>query len=345
MFFLGLLFFLLAIGCAFRNNKFWTIIILAVFTILIAYRGPDTGTDTRSYIDMYRDIVSNGYTGYPEPLYGYAEVLFSKLGFDFYEFQLAMTTIMMTIIYLTVRKSSPNYAFSLFVFYGLYFVMYTMNVYRQMFAVTLVLYGYTFLYQNRKLIFAGIIIAATLIHFSSIIAFAALLVPKINIRSTTPAVFYVIMSIVIGSVISDHLLFSLAGKYAHYLTSISGTGLRSDSRFILALLLSLFLSGLLLMCYLSATPDQRNNFWFKLYFVGILLNNICLQMELGLRITWIFSISGIIALAIIVTQGKNKTKRGLSFAIGCCLCILFFTFLLTNSARILPYENKLLPGL
>lgn len=335
------IFILLALGYGFRNHSWWILLCLTGLAVFIGYRDLSVGTDSPSYYDMYHWAGEGGYNGYPEILYGYAEVIFYRLGASFWEFQFILFFISGLLIWKVVKKWSPNGAFSIFIYYGLYLVMYATNATRQIFAVTLVLWAYSFLVQGKKWHFAAIVLTACGFHISSCLAFTALLVNKINLKSNKFIFLTVIGSLIIGVFMPVSLLTKLAGDYGHYLENVSGSGLRSETRLVSAFLLSFFWSTLLLILSLCTDKNIKNNFWLKMYYVAILVNNICMRAEQGLRIVWIFSIAEIIALPIIVKHSKLSREIVVPI-IYCYLAIFFFTLLGTNSADVCPYRSILI---
>ncbi len=340
MFIFVVVFFLLAFGIRFGKNKYWLFVCTLIMAILIGTRAISVGTDTKSYLTMYESAMLFGYQGYPEPGYGMAQVFFCNMGFDFTMFQTAMSIVMCLMLYMVIRRVSSNYAFSLFVFYALYFVMYSMNVFRQVFAVVILLCAYSYLFKGKKIYFVIGVIIASLFHMSSVIALPTLFINRLRIRKTYIVISVICFSFILGIVLSPQLYTSLAGGYAHYL--INADSMRSGNRLLLSIALSTFWSALFIICFLSTNYRLRENFWFKMYFIATVANNICLRMELGIRIMWILSICEVIALPLCVKYSRKISKTSMSGIIISALTIFFFAMLLTNSADVLPYESKIL---
>ena len=332
------LFILLLIGIKKRNSRGWLFICTFSMAIIIGTRTIEVGTDTKSYIALYKSIVANGYIAVVEPGYGFSEYFFSQLGFGFNLFQTAMTLIMFYLLYTTIRKSSVDYAFSLFIFYGMYFMMYTMNIYRQMFAVMVLLMGYFYLSQGRKKIFLILVVIAMLFHMSSVVAFGALFINKIKVGKRSKTMIMVILSLMIGFVMSPQVFASVAGGYAHYLLD-SDDLVRTGTRLLQGIFLSIFWSILFVSCYLFTDARIRENFWFKMFYLATILNNVCLRLELGLRILLIFSICQVIALPLCVSYRKGISKASFTGIIILFLTVFFYTMLLTNSADVVPYKS------
>lgn len=336
-----LIFFVLAFGSGFKNRQLWCLLCLIGLAVFIGFRDLDVGTDSHSYYDMFIWAGKEGYHGYPEILYGYSEVLFYRLGFSFWEFQFTLFLISFFLIWRTIRNWSPNEAFSIFVYYGLYLVMYATNATRQIFAVSIVLYAYNFLAQDKKLKFIALIILASGFHVSSLIALAALFISKVKIKSFKFISSTILISLILGFIMPVNALMMLSGDYSHYLNDVDGSGLRTAHRLYLALILSIFWSILLLICTFFIRRETKDNFWVKMYYIAILVNNICMRAEQGLRIVWLFSIAEIIAFPIIVKRCTLKDKWVMQVIISVFLAVFFFTLFITNSADVWPYKNIL----
>jgi len=339
---LGSLFFILAFGSSFKNQQTWVFASLLILTALIGFRELSVGDDSYSYYNMYNGAGAHGYQGYPEILYGYTEVLFCKLGFTFWQFQFTLFAIGFYAIWKAIKQWSPNQSFSVFVFYGLYLAMYAMNATRQIFAVSLLLWGYSYLAQNKYIKFSALVALACGFHTSCVLAYSALLIPKFHYKSRSKIIFIVLLSLIIGLIMPVEYLVTLSGNYGHYLNTVDSNGLRTESRLIQALFLSIFWSTLLIICLNYMKDIIKQNFWVKLYIVAIIVNNLCMRTEQGLRIVWIFSIAEIIALPLIIQNSKIISSTLMKLIVVVFLTIFFFTLLGTNSASVLPYYNRLL---
>lgn len=335
------LFLFLLWGSVAKASKGWTIVILFLFSILIGFRDGEVGTDTMAYASLYEDIGMNGYTGYPEPLFGYLNFWCYKLGLDFSVFQWGLALGMMFLIGKVVFDHSPNYGYSVFVLYALYFIFYTMNITRQMFAVSILFYGYAQLYKGYKWRFLISVVLATLCHFISIVSLIILFVDKIKLKSVFWVLISVLFSCVVGLVVSDSFFITIAGDYAGYLVNSFSSGFRDENRILLSMLLAIGWSGLFTFIYIYIDRNLRNNFWFKIYYIAVIINNLTLRMELGLRVVLLFSIVEILVFPMFLLQNRMKQRFLPIVLVNMALAIFFFIFLWNNSAGILPYRNLL----
>lgn len=255
-------------------------------------------------------------------------------------FQFVLSFTMLSLIMTVVRKYTSYSLYSIFVLYGCYFIFYTMNISRQMFAVSLILYGYHFLYRRKTWRFILCVLLAAGFHAISILALTALFIRKINFN-TPGTLLFLIGSLILGLLLSDSFLMNLAGKYGHYLAD--SDGFREPQRLYLSVLLAAFWSSLAAWVYWRTVPQMRNNLWFKIYFAAIILNNLVLRTELGLRCVMLFSIVEIIVFPLFVYAGPRPWRHLNALIVNSYITIFFGVFFGTNSANILPYTNTLLP--
>lgn len=328
--------------------KRWPSVLLIFlgFAILIGFRGIDVGVDTKLFQRIYITLSNGKYVGYPEPLYAYMNIWANQLGLSYNVFLFILGLIFSTCMSVGICLSSPKPGFSVFSIYGLYMIFYAMNISRQMIAVAIVFLAYTLLSRHKKLWFILLVLIASQIHSSAIIALVALILTSLDLSNKRFIIVSVSISILLGILLSDSLIMSLAdklgGDYALYLHQTNNrNGFRTDERVLLGILLALYWTSLFLFVLRYIKRPWRNSLWMKLYFVAILCINLTMRMELGLRIVLYFSVAEAIAFAIFIGNNRLRFKPTGSFVISLYLIIFFTVFLLGNSAGILPYTNIL----
>ena len=312
---------------------FWCYIVILSF--LIGFRGINVGADTVSYDMIYREISSRGYGSYPEPLYGYINELFGTFGFTFQWFQTILTGICLSLGGRTILKRSPNISLSLFFLLTMFFVFYAMNGYRQTMACFLLLFAYDFLLKGGKndyVIFTIMVFIAIGFHKASICAF---ILPFIINRkfSFNFIVLAVIISLIIGLLMTNDVLSPFVGGYEGYLSRKAGT--RTFDRTIMAVLLAVYWVGAYVLAIILCGKDMRNSAYLKMNLVAILINNILIKQEQGLRVVLFFSILQVVTYPLIIEKSNKKMQSAICLMFY--ISIFFFTFLLANSALIVPY--------
>lgn len=315
--------------------SFWGI--LLVFSVLIGFRSLTVGVDIRAYFQMFHMIGRNGYHGYPEPLYGYLMYFIYQIKNDFHFFQWVISLLMLSCYAFVIRRESPNRIFSWFVLLTIYFICYTMNVNRQMIAVSVVLYAYYLLKNNRAYAFIGWVVVAALIHSSALVALAALLYRKISISDRLFVYILLIGSLFIGVLLNNDMVSPFVGSYGGYLEG----GYRTEDRTLQAFLLSAYWTGLFVYVYETVDDEFHENFWMKIYFMAIIVMNIMLRLELGLRIVFYFSVVEVILFPLYLVNVKEQYRVVSPYVVVFFLSVFFFYFLSTNSAGVTPYTSIL----
>lgn len=344
IFFTVLWFLLFVLGLSpLKNERGIFLFFLLLFSILVGFRDTTVGADTSTYLGIYNMIGNSGYMGYPEPLYGYLNYFMYVMGFSFNLSQWIFSLIQVLIIYYVVVNNSKNYIFSLFVLYSMYFVFYSMNVTRQILSVSVVLLAYHFLNKGGVLNFFILVVFASLFHASAIIASFGYLAKVINLKN-----IQFVYCLILGSFLLGYFFFSsevvtgfIGVKYIGYFED-SGNGLRNVDRKNLAALLSFF--WIVLFAFMSYISDKKtkHTLWYQLYIIGIVILNVFMQLELGLRLAFFFSVVQIVLFPLFWKRSIVFSKEITYLIIALFSGIFFFVFLLNNSASILPYRNILI---
>ena len=340
MWLFSVLWFIVLMTCFFKNKKFVFYAILFLFSLLIGFRSETVGADTYVYADIYEMIGQNGYEGYPEPLYGYFNYVCYQLGLQFNVMQWIVSCIMLFLFANVIVKNSPNRNSSLFFLFSLFFIFYSMNVTRQMLAVSVVLYGYYLLDLEKVKGFILCMVIAATCHLSALVAFSILLIRNVKLNSFY---FYLLLifSFVIGTFFFDGNIFRIiAGPYAKFFVE-SDAGIRTGDRIFYAILLILFWNILCIFIYKTAKKEKLDTLWFKIYLFGLLINNMTYRLELGLRIVFYFSIVQIIFFPIYLSNNREREKLFIWGVLLMFVGIFFFVFLSNGSAGVLPYSNLL----
>ena len=321
-----------------KNNtllmQFW----LILFAFLIGFRGEDVGVDTRGYIQIYEWIHEYGYNGYPEPLYGYINSFFAQMGMSFGISQFIMFLIAFEIYALIIRRLSLNKIFSVFMLYSMYFVFYSMNVSRQMLATSILLLAYYYFFHKRRIGTSIICVtAAAMIHISSIVSLGYLFINKINLEKKGLIILLLTISFALGAFfLNDNILSVFAGPYSRYIES--NFGIRPEIRYLQSFILSLFWSILCFIITVTSNFKLRNTPYYKLYILSILASNLMMNLELGLRVVFCFSVIQIVFFPMYIENNILPKRNMAQLIISIFYGIFFFIFLCNNSAGILPYN-------
>lgn len=318
-----------------KNNKYICWGVLFFLSIMMGYRGVEVGPDTGTYSFLF-DWIREGGALHLEPLWRLVNYIVYILGGGFNEMLWVVSSIILFFIYIST-KESPNRLFSIFVFYSIYYVFYSMNIMRQMVAVSIVMYGYTLFNKGYKWRFVFSVLMAMMFHSTGILGFAIFFLKKFKI-SMQRVCLLIFFSLFAGFLVNATLLGIVAGPYAGYL--LKADFFRPSVVSVLAL--CVLLSSFYAYIFWTSTEEFRSSLWMKIFLVGVILNNAMFKLELGTRLVMFFSVVQILVLPLYFYNNIIKQKY---LGIGVVILYLagiFFVLLGIRSVDIYPYSNVLL---
>ena len=311
----------------------YEVFFIAVLTLafFLGFRGENVGADTLRYIEYY-NYMEYGL-GYMEICWNLMSVTIKHLGFSAYAFHfiIACLTLSMISFVLTRFHDKQINWLGLFFLYSLGFYLLMFNGMRQLFAGSIVLIGFYNLAVNRNKSFFFFVLLATLFHGSSIFALSAYLLRWLKLNQTR-ILFSLIATLLIGLLASNEFFTAVAGKYAH---DIDTYGYRDSLAYTIIVggLSNLFF----LYIYNASEPKLQESFWTKLYFLSILVLNLTINIVIGPRIVYVFSICQVVAFSLFARYTKRQDAKALLYLFG---IITFFRFILPEATKT---EESLIP--
>ena len=334
--YLFLYFFLLIGAYLTKRSSFILYLLLLLMSMMIGFRGEAVGTDTPAYMQLYEDIGNWGYKGFPEPLYGLLGACIYSFGGSFHFFQTILTFAAFCCTAHVIKRQSPNYCLSLFLLVSLYFFSYTMNIYREMIACFISVYGCLFLTEEKeynKLKYFLVILLCAGFHYSAMILFSILLLRRIPINGRI-VWLGILLSLMIGLIDLSNILSPLMGGYGSYIER--GKYVREGSKLVMGFFLCLYWIIGFWYIYKNSSESYRNSIYMRMFFCGVVLSNILVRQDLGLRIALYFVYPMIIGLPIYVyTQTNNILKSQILIILYTSLYFCVFSYM--DSADAIPY--------
>lgn len=171
-----------------NNNKInWLYSIFLVFPIwfLISFRGLSVGCDTEMYEYLFEQFTSESLiisfvVHRLEKGFIFYCWLLGYLNLDFHAFLLITASITCFSFVVFFKRYSRNYAFSWFLFITLLFLPRSMNICREILAVSLALFTYKWLLEKKWIKYVVGAIFLTLIHKSAILLLLVLFLLKVR---------------------------------------------------------------------------------------------------------------------------------------------------------------------
>lgn len=330
-----LLLLYLSVVSRIRSNIFVVIFWLVLFSLLISLRGYNVGTDTETYIDLYKNL-EFGYLGYPEPLYGWLGYICNNLNFSFFQFQFLLCIIAFIPVFKTIIINKKYSILSIYLLYSLFFICYTMNINREMIACFVVLGGYKYLHnhsiKNNIKFFIFVFLAAGF-HYSALFLLPIVLLNRVDL-SLKKIVILFVLSLIVGLSISIDSLLPFVGKYAD--TLMEDMNYRDSIKILKGACLSFFFMIEFFYIRKISSNNMRNDMYMKIFALGIVLFNILIKQNYGMRLFVYFNIVQVVLLPLVLDNcidQRNKREKILITYIGA----FFMLMILINSADVVPY--------
>lgn len=261
------------------GEKIWYYFNLVVLILLAGLRYR-VGGDTLMYMSMFDEIPTLNELKYFDfdtakfnPLWYIINAVSKTIHDEFFLFQIIHACIVNPVFFYFFRKYSPNYYFTVILFYYVgYYCYFNMEVMRESLCICMLLLSFHFMYQKRWLLYYAVCICALLMHYSALVMF---LFPFLLLFFKKPSwkiqlslfILIFIFTLVVNvpmlllSMLSlDEQLMLLAEKYLENERNIMG-------------MLSLFIQYLPLlgMIYLRERYDIRMPFDFTSIVLGVVV--------------------------------------------------------------------------
>lgn len=319
-----------------KYNKYiyWGTIFSLV--MIAGLRSEEIGVDTHTYKNIF-GWISDGIIYPIEP----AWYLLNRLiawGEGSFNLLLWITSLLTLIpIGVVSLRCSSTPQMSLFFYYGLYAYINSFNGMRQFVAISFVLLAYSYITQKKK--FWGYLIVASTFHYSAIFSFTAVLVDKISLTKQR-IISGIIFSLFIGVFLNNSIFLVIVGPYAGYLESSEGY----RDNFLLAVMMAILMSCLYMCVFFTLRREYKQNLWTKMFFVGIIILNITMRLELGARIILYFTLCQIIFYPMYFRYNIVKNKKIVILSILLYTSLIFMKILILGNQgdySVYPYKTIL----
>ena len=310
-----------------RNSKLF---MLGIFVILLTtcFRNPYIGIDTMGgYYDDYIEVVAGTHLTWMEPAWEVINRISIVLGFG-YQGVIAIAGLL-TILPMAyvLSKVSDNKCLSLALYYGMYFILYSFNLMRQMIAVSfafLAVYYYT---QKKWKRMALALCVGFLFHKTILFILPLFVYFRMNNMRYMTTVVVTGASLLLGILFPTAAFYVLTGRYSSNLAGTDGySGFRSDFLFpaLMALLFSLFFLFIIYFGYGKIKDDP----WYRMALLSVIVMNLTLKLGQGTRMVLYFSQAQAVFLPRHLNSSRNMTNRRI---VKC----VYFLYLFVNFFRIL----------
>lgn len=315
------------------QRRLFSLCVMILFA-LSGLRSRTIGIDTAGgYYDQYLTANAGGRLSWVEPGWRLLNYISVNLHWG-YPGILSLASLMALLpTAYTIFKKCKNPCYGLFIYYGMYMVLYSFNIMRQCVGVGWVLLGVYFFDRKRYFPMLTAVAIAVSFHTSALVFCLIVVFSVVKLRYTTVACFFV-ASFAFGLFLNKSVSFVL-GKYEHYLNVSGYAGFRNN--LFLPIVFTLAINAFFLAIFALRANHPMSNIWYKTTILGIIVMNLTLRLGQGTRVVLYFSQTQAISMPLYIDSLKDvKNKR--------VVRALYFIFLLANFLRILlGQKNSVIP--
>ncbi len=342
-----------------ESDKWLLFMALFFLFFLTAFRSLAVGNDTYTYfygysrLDQYQSLLDYLSKTRYEP--GYAVLCYGcyKAGLSYYGMQTIISAFIFLSFYRFIKKYSPHYLFSCFIFLTLRYAISAMNVVRMLIAVAILLFAVDKLKERKPFQFAAIVIMAALFHASAIVFIVFYPLARIKLSRA------LIIAVLGGAgvvLLFERPLFifitRLIGRYEGYLQSVF-FNYNKNIAIYLTLLIHTLLFVFLLYTYKNdedPVMNKRRSCIVKnvsMREISLMAGLLVLAIDIiGLRNTIMsrieayFGILYIVSIPLAFTDLEKKNKAILRTALIIALVLQFYVVMILrpNWNGVTPYR-------
>ncbi len=325
-----------------RDKSVFHIFIFLFMFLILAFRDISVGTDTMAYLDMVSgwnyeiDFSLDSVGREMEVLWSFFVKYISFLGYSARWIIIIPAFLNTFFVYWAYRRFKVRIGLAIFFYILLTFYFLSFNITRQCLAMSIVLFGSSFLVYGKKWVFFFCVILAVFIHFSAIFSVSFYLVYKIDIKEK---IMYMclVLSLVVG-IVGVNLSPLEINAYASHADNMGMVEEASINRLLLRISMTFF------AVYFVYKERTKTSFLLKMFFISICVSNISTSLH---HVISRMSFYLIIFQPVCYSDFfKKKTMSGIQYVdrniifylLVLSLLIYWVHYLNINSGEIVPYK-------
>lgn len=287
------------------------VLILMMFTIFIGFRHIDVGVDTMNYANLFErlgegHINESDYKWLGLPLITLLRFIIAIVGTNYVIINTIIAFVTIYFIYYGIIKNASKPAFSMYLLmvFCLHYQM--MNQSRQLLAIAIVLYSYTYIKECNIKKFVVCIIFATIAHSSSIIFLPFYFITKIKINKKV-IIAYIIMALGVF-IFSDMIIWVILNTSYGQIYG-STINFEATSLAIINFIIRIVMCILAIIFMKNTLNKKENNILYHLVIWCTLLQIIAVKIAIFARVTTYFYIFYIFLIPEILISIQNVKIR------------------------------------
>ena len=334
----------------------WSVVSLLIPCCLAGMRSPMIGTDVQVYVQPLFDL-ANGSVSFADyqasqwwGVWRYIHPSDYEIGFSFLVWIVSSVTHSLPALLFVIQAATivPIYLgllkvrhdIPLWLGMAVYYFMYfnsTLNLMRQWIAIAILLFALHYLFEGRRLTYAGFVAMATLFHASALLGFGILALSVYLSNGNDPIKRTVIVGLVailtfFAIPIASNLLIAIGfGRYAGYLGDVHVLPMQ--------IVLRLPLLALLIYYWKNGGESRLVSLFIGMLCFDVVLSQLASANVQSGRIGYYFASVAILYVPIVLANAKSGVgKLGLAaFLIVYCAAYWLYTYAISGAAETIPY--------
>lgn len=325
-----------------RDKSVFHIFIFLFMFLILAFRDISVGTDTMAYLDMVSgwnyeiDFSLDSVGREMEVLWS---IFVKYIGWGRYSARwvIIVPAFLNTfLVYWAYRRFKVGIGLAIFFYILLTFYFLSFNITRQCLAMSVVLFGSSFLVYGKKWVFFSCVILASFIHFSAIFSISFYFVYKIDVKEK---IMYIclVLSLVIG-IVGVNLSFLEMNAYALYADNLGMVEESSMNRMLLRIFMTF------LTIYFVYKKKIKDSFLLKMFFISICVSNISISLHHFVsRVSFYLTMFQPVFYSSFfrketMSGGLSVDKDIIFYLLVLSLLVFWIHYLNINSGEIVPYK-------
>lgn len=316
------------------------LLLMTPMFLLAAFRSENIGNDTAAYKFAYEFLATHETlsemlsASRMEDGYVFLMYLSSRIGFDYYQFQIFVSALIYLPWVFFIHRYSSKPGISIFLF-AVLFMAGTMNVTRMQLALSILLFSLPFIENRRPILFGLVVASAFLFHHSSLVF--SLMYPISVLRNSKAMTWIIVLSATAIAYLGASFFEAVTGTLGMYESYVDGRyfdedrsklGVYVDIMTQIVILIFFYLRGILTPFQYKETEDEyydeeegiKKNidisyFCLMAFWITFALSIVGLTNNIMSRISGYFSLSLLLLLPIAFSSYESYQKRKEMFLI------------------------------
>ncbi|MFW6008878.1 MAG: EpsG family protein [archaeon] len=324
-------------------KKFVSFKLLSLFLliIMVGFRY-NVGADYNSYVNYFENLNVNNPFDYSkfEPAYTFINYIIKQNGWGVEIVFLVSAFITLFFVYKTLNSYSKIYSFSLFLFLVDGGYSNICNLVRQGVAISLFFFSVKYIIEKKFYIYVFLIVIASLFHYSALFLIPVYFIADYNFSRKIYFFIYFISLLFLFTNIIYYLADFISpflfdyGRYleSEYFTRVTqvDTGLGFLFHNIVGIILIFFKNKIV-------KKDDKNIYFFNLYFISLCTNLIFYRVYILLRMVKYFTWFKFLVLDKFILC-FNKNSRKIVLFLIFILYYIIFMYTVHTGSHISPYK-------